>query len=334
MLLWGRGLRPASRYLSLLHRTFATQIHNNNSSNSSNSSSATTQKNPITWVPFRTACVRLLALNDLRDQKGALKRPKRVGRGPGSGLGQTCGKGTKGTYQRRRLHKRGFEGAHTTLWKATPKWGEHDKKLRTRPLSLPLDRLLMWVREGRLDTSKPLTIKVLSESRVLRGRKIRHGIQVTERGWETFQQEYAKLGLPPPQLTVTDATPRAKEMIEAVGGSVQLIWMARVPLRAHLVPERFPILPQSNGIPPKRLWKKYGYQHPEDRYYRGADKSKTFASRIIQPEKPTPEKSEKQKDKPAPASEKPAADKLKDKPASEKPKDKPAKPKPEKAATK
>jgi len=37
-----------------------------------------------------------MKLNDLRDKAGATKRKKRVGRGPGSGLGKTGGRGIKG----------------------------------------------------------------------------------------------------------------------------------------------------------------------------------------------------------------------------------------------
>jgi len=55
--------------------------------------------------------------------------------------------------------------------------------------------------------------------------------------------------------------------------------MGRVPTRAFFNPEKFPILPASNGIPPKRKWDKYGFTFPADRLYHGTEKRKTFPVR-------------------------------------------------------
>jgi len=261
-MLWGRSLQPAVRLLHSAHRCFC--------------ATATQQ---TTWTPYRFACLRLLSLNDLRDQKGAIKKRHRVGRGPGSGIGKTCGKGTKGTYQRHRLRKRGFEGGHTPLWKATPKFG---KKQRLRDLQpLDLAKLLMWIRDGRIDTSQPLTMKILQESNIFGNAKIRDGVKLLGRAAENFKKEFPSLGLPVPNLILTDASQRGKEAIESVGGTVELRWMARVPLQAHFKPEKFPILPRSNGVPPKKLWQKYNYEFPEDRYYRGTEKRKVFPVRTV-----------------------------------------------------
>ena len=63
-------------------------------------------------------------LNTLQPPAGAKKSPKRVGRGIGSGLGKTCGRGHKG--QRARAggyHKVGFEGGQMPLQRRLPKVG-------------------------------------------------------------------------------------------------------------------------------------------------------------------------------------------------------------------
>lgn len=63
-------------------------------------------------------------LSDLKAPKGANKKRKRVGRGPGSGWGKTSGKGHKGQNARSggRVHPR-FEGGQTPLARRLPKVG-------------------------------------------------------------------------------------------------------------------------------------------------------------------------------------------------------------------
>lgn len=63
-------------------------------------------------------------LHSLQNVKGAKHRPKRVGRGHGSGLGKTSGKGHKGQMARSgHKHKEGFEGGQMTLIRRSPKRG-------------------------------------------------------------------------------------------------------------------------------------------------------------------------------------------------------------------
>lgn len=69
-----------------------------------------------------TRAYSLLALNDLRDNKGARKKKRRVGRGIGSGRGKTAGRGHKG-QKARGTHKFGFEGGQNPLRRALPKRG-------------------------------------------------------------------------------------------------------------------------------------------------------------------------------------------------------------------
>lgn len=64
----------------------------------------------------------------------------------------------------------------------------------------------------------------------------------------TSYHSYPKLGLPVPKLEVTDSGAKPKAILEEMGGSVKLVWFARVPLRAHFKPHKFDILPKSNGV--------------------------------------------------------------------------------------
>ena len=64
-----------------------------------------------------------MKLNELREKKGAFKTKKRVGRGPGSGVGKTCGRGLKGQKSRSGVSLNGFEGGQMPIYMRLPKRG-------------------------------------------------------------------------------------------------------------------------------------------------------------------------------------------------------------------
>ncbi|CUB07149.1 MAG: 50S ribosomal protein L15 [Tepidiphilus sp.] len=65
-----------------------------------------------------------MRLNTIQPAEGAKKAKKRVGRGIGSGLGKTCGRGHKGQKSRSGgFHKVGFEGGQMPLQRRLPKRG-------------------------------------------------------------------------------------------------------------------------------------------------------------------------------------------------------------------
>ncbi len=65
-----------------------------------------------------------LSLNNLHPAKGSTHKKKRVGRGPGSGLGKTSGRGEKGQKSRSGYSmKIGFEGGQMPLHRRLPKRG-------------------------------------------------------------------------------------------------------------------------------------------------------------------------------------------------------------------
>ncbi len=77
-------------------------------------------------------------LDRLRPPKGAQKKKKRLGRGMGSGLGKTSGKGHKGQNSRTGGGvKAGFEGGQMPLHRRLPKRGFHNKfQIRSRIVNL------------------------------------------------------------------------------------------------------------------------------------------------------------------------------------------------------
>ena len=74
-----------------------------------------------------------MRLNSLRPAEGSKAARKRVGRGIGSGLGKTCGRGHKGQKSRSGgYHKVGFEGGQMPLQRRLPKVGFRSRVGRTR----------------------------------------------------------------------------------------------------------------------------------------------------------------------------------------------------------
>lgn len=88
---------------------------------------------------------------DLKPNKGSVIKKKRLGRGPGSGLGKTCGRGGKGQTARAGSSIRpGFEGGQTPLYRRLPKRG-FKNFASTESYSLNLDSISQYVVDGVLD---------------------------------------------------------------------------------------------------------------------------------------------------------------------------------------
>jgi large subunit ribosomal protein L15 len=74
-----------------------------------------------------------MRLNELKPAPGSRSARKRVGRGIGSGLGKTCGRGHKGQKSRSGgFHKLGFEGGQMPLQRRLPKVGFRSRRAAER----------------------------------------------------------------------------------------------------------------------------------------------------------------------------------------------------------
>ena len=105
-----------------------------------------------------------MALNNLRPPRGAKHAPKRVGRGEGSGLGKTAGRGEKGAKSRSGFHhKRGFEGGQMPLHRRMPKRGFFNE-FRTEYEIVNLDTLA-----ARFEPGTVVTPELLHERGLVRG---------------------------------------------------------------------------------------------------------------------------------------------------------------------
>lgn len=187
----------------------------------------------------------LLALNDLRDNKGARKKKKRLGRGIGSGKGKTAGRGHKG-QKARGTYKFGFEGGQTPLRRRLPKRGfKNPFELTFQPVGL--GKIARLINAGKIDSSELITMKTLKDTGAI-GKQIKDGVRLMGRGAEQIQW--------PIHLEVSRVTVRAKQAVEAAGGSVRKVYYNKLGFRALLKPEWFEkkgrLLPKAARPPPKQ----------------------------------------------------------------------------------
>ncbi|KAI8376481.1 ribosomal protein L18e/L15P [Radiomyces spectabilis] len=174
-------------------------------------------------------------LANLADNPGAVSERTRVGRGPGSGKGKTAGRGHKGQKARSGNGKPTpwFEGGQTPLVKRLPKRGFynlHGKEYQ----ELNLDRLQHWIRSGRIDSSQPITMKHLLDSRCIH--KIEDGVKLLSVGAEEFDI--------PITIEVSRASQKAIEAIEKAGGKITTRYYNSLGLRAITQPEKFIEIPK------------------------------------------------------------------------------------------
>lgn len=103
-----------------------------------------------------------MKLHQLQPAPGSKKSRKRLGRGPGSGLGKTAGKGHKGMLARSgRANVEGFEGGQMPLARRLPKRGFHNS-FRTEFVVVNLKTL------SALDQTTNVTPQVLYEKRIVK----------------------------------------------------------------------------------------------------------------------------------------------------------------------
>lgn len=149
-----------------------------------------------------------MKLNELRDNPGATKRRKRVGRGPGSGMGKTAGRGIKGQKSRSGVAIKGFEGGQMPLYQRLPKRG-FNKPNRKAYAVINLGLIQKFVDAGKLDAAN-----ITEESLVASGalRRVKDGVRVLAKGELTAKAT----------IEVTGASKAAIEAVEKAGGSLKV----------------------------------------------------------------------------------------------------------------
>ncbi|ELR98819.1 50S ribosomal protein L15 [Gloeocapsa sp. PCC 73106] len=161
-----------------------------------------------------------MRLNAIGPKKGSQKRPRRLGRGISAGQGASCGFGMRGQNSRAGTGTRaGFEGGQTPLYRRIP-------KLKHFPLVNP--KCYTTLNVGRLASLSPNTLvnlEFLLEQRIVTGNN--GPLKLLGDG---------ELNVPL-QVQAAAFTAKAKEKIEASGGSCQILERSQVRIEPESVEE-------------------------------------------------------------------------------------------------
>ena len=140
----------------------------------------------------------------------SIKRSKRVGRGNGSGLGRTSGRGHKGAGQRSGFkHRYWFEGGQMPLYRRLPKRG-FKKIVKKNIAIINLSDLAILLKNKKIKAQDEINIKSLSEKKVI-GKKYSK-LKILGKG-----DIKEKL-----KITTDFISKSAKSKIEKIGGSINI----------------------------------------------------------------------------------------------------------------
>ncbi len=155
-----------------------------------------------------------MKLNQIKDNAGSRRSAMRVGRGPGTGKGRTCGSGMKGQKARSGVALKGFEGGQMPLHRRLPKHG-FTNIFAKKYQEVTIARLQQAIDAGKIDPKKEITAEVFKASGVVR--RLRDGVRLLGGG-----ELKAKV-----TVHVDGATKGAVAAVEKVGGKVVIAVVTR-----------------------------------------------------------------------------------------------------------
>ena len=149
-------------------------------------------------------------LNVIKDNKYATKNKKRIGRGIGSGIGKTSGKGHKGQKARSGVSIKGFEGGQMPIHRRLPKRGFTNIN-RVPYVVLNFNRIQSLISDNKIDPKKIINHQTFFDLGIVKTMKSK--IKLLAKG-----EIKAKIN-----IEVAAASNSAKEIVEKVGGSITII---------------------------------------------------------------------------------------------------------------
>ncbi|KAK3339889.1 ribosomal protein L18e/L15P [Lasiosphaeria hispida] len=159
-------------------------------------------------------------LASLSDNRGAYSKRVRKGRGPSSGYGKTSGRGTKGQRAHGKVNA-WFQGGQTPLIFSHGRKG-FENHMAVKMSVINLDKLQMWIDNGRLDPTQKITPKELIKSGII-GRSIKDGIKLLARGGDELKT--------PIDIMVSRASETAIKAVEGAGGKITTRYYTKDALR-------------------------------------------------------------------------------------------------------
>ena len=150
-----------------------------------------------------------MKLNEIKDNEGARKSAKRVGRGIGSGSGKTSGHGQKGQKSRSGVAINGFEGGQMPIYRRLPKRGFNNPFAKEFAV-VNLDTIQKAVDAGKLNADS-IDVDALLSSGII-SKKL-DGVRLLARGAITSKVV----------ISVNSASKAAVEAVAKAGGEVKLV---------------------------------------------------------------------------------------------------------------
>ena len=152
-----------------------------------------------------------MKLHELADRPGARKNRQRIGRGIGSGMGKTGGRGGKGQTARAGVRIKGFEGGQMPLHRRLPKRGFRNTSFAKELSEINLGRVQAAIDAGKLDPGSKVDAEALVKAGILR--RARDGVRLLGSGEIKAKVAFAVYG----------ASKSAIAAVEKAGGSVEIL---------------------------------------------------------------------------------------------------------------
>ena len=156
-----------------------------------------------------------MKLNQIADRAGARKKRMRIGRGIGSGMGKTGGRGGKGQTARTGVRIKGFEGGQMPLHRRLPKRGFRNTSFAIRLNEVNLGKVQAAIDAGLIDAKVPVDAAVIVKAGLIRREK--GGVKLLGEGELKSKIEFS----------VWRASKSAIAAVEKAGGTVKILAPAK-----------------------------------------------------------------------------------------------------------
>jgi large subunit ribosomal protein L15 len=152
-----------------------------------------------------------MKLNQIADRPGARKNRMRIGRGIGSGMGKTGGRGGKGQTARTGVRIKGFEGGQMPLHRRLPKRGFRNTPFALKLNEINLGKVQAAIDAKLIDVGSPVDAAAMVKAGLMRREK--DGVKLLGSGEFKSKADFA----------VYRASKSAIAAVEKAGGSVKIL---------------------------------------------------------------------------------------------------------------
>jgi large subunit ribosomal protein L15 len=152
-----------------------------------------------------------MKLNQIADRPGARKSRMRIGRGIGSGMGKTGGRGGKGQTARAGVAINGFEGGQMPLHRRLPKRGFRNSPFAVKLNEINVGKVQAAIDAGLIDAGRPVTVDAMIKAGLMR--RVKGGVKLLGQGELKSKVDFS----------VYRASKSAIAAVEKAGGSVKIL---------------------------------------------------------------------------------------------------------------